>query len=73
MHGGYNIYFDLYVCVMRFMIEKQNLPEGRFLVIISKRDFNNLQDKSLNIFKKSNVGCYIERPIATFCYEIYGV
>ena len=58
---------------MRFMIEKQNFPEGRFLVIISKRDLNNLQDKSLNIFKKSNVGCYIEIPIATFCYEIYGV
>ena len=55
------------------MIEKQNLPEGRFLVIISKRDLNNLQDNSLNIFNKSNVGCYIERPIATFCYEIYGV
>ena len=44
-----------------------NLPEERAQVLLPDKEHSELPDDSPNIFKKSNVGCYMERPDATFC------
>ena len=43
-----------------------NPPEERVKVLLSQKELCKLPDDSPNIFKKSNIDCYIERPSATF-------
>ena len=45
-----------------------NLPEERVKVLLSEKELSKLPDDSSNIFKKSNIDRYIERPNATFCH-----
>ena len=48
-----------------------NLPEERVQVLLSEKELSKLPHDSPNIFKKSNIGCYMERPNATFCHGKY--
>ena len=48
-----------------------NLPEERVQLLLSEKEFSELPDDSLNIFKKSNIYRYVERPSATFCNGKY--
>ena len=48
-----------------------NLPEERVKVLLSEKELSELPDDSSNIFKKSNIDRYIERPNATFCHGKY--
>ena len=50
-----------------------NLPEERVRVLLSKEQFSKLSDGNSNIFKKSNIDRYVERPNATFCNGKYKV
>ena len=43
-----------------------NLPEERVQVSLSEKLLRRLPDDSPNIFKRSNIDCYMERPSATF-------
>ena len=43
-----------------------NPPEERVLVLLSEKELSELPNKSSNIFKKSNIDCYMERPNSTF-------
>ena len=43
-----------------------NLPEERIQVLLSEKEFSELPDDSPNIFKKSNIYRYAERPSASF-------
>ena len=46
-----------------------NLPEQRIEVLLPEKELSELPDDSLNIFKRSNIDRYMERPSATFCNE----
>ena len=46
-----------------------NPPEERVQVLLSEKKLSD----SPNIFKKSNIGCYLERPSATFCNGKYSI
>ena len=48
-----------------------NLPEERVKILLSEKELSKLPDDSSNIFKKSNINCYIERSNATFCHRKY--
>ena len=48
-----------------------NLPEERVQVLLSENKLSKLPDDSPNIFKKSNIDLYVERPCVTFCNEKY--
>ena len=50
-----------------------NLSEERVQVLFPEKELIELPDNSPNIFKKYNVGCYIERPNAAFCNEKYSI
>ena len=50
-----------------------NLPEERVRVLLSKKELSELPDDSSNIFKKSNIDRYVERPNATFYNGKYSV
>ena len=52
-------------------IVNPNLPEGRVQVLPSKKKLSELPDDGPNIFKKSNIERYAERPSATFCNGKY--
>ena len=43
-----------------------NPPEERVQVLLSEKELSKLPDNSQNIFKKSNIDRYMERPSATF-------
>ena len=43
-----------------------NPPEERAQVLLSEKEVIALPDDSPNIFKKSNIDPYMERPSATF-------
>ena len=45
-----------------------NIPEERVKVLLSKKELSKIPNGSSNIFKKSNIDRFIERPNATFCY-----
>ena len=42
-------------------------------VLLSEKELSELQDDSPNIFNKSNIDCYVERPSAVFCNGKYSV
>ena len=44
-----------------------NLPEERVQVLLSEKELSELPDDSSNIFRKSNIDRYVERPNATCC------
>ena len=44
-----------------------NPREERVQVLLSEKESSKPPDDSPNIFKKSNIDCYMERPSATFC------
>ena len=48
-----------------------NLQEERVQVLLSEKELTELQDDSPNIFKKSNIDRYVERPSETFCNGKY--
>ena len=50
-----------------------NLPEEGVQVLLSEKELRKLPDDCPNIFKKSNIDCYMERPSATFCDAKYSV
>ena len=50
-----------------------NLPEERVQVLLSKKELSELPDDSSNIFKKSNIDRYVERPNVIFCNGKYSV
>ena len=50
---------------------KTNLPEERVKVFLSEKELSELPDDSSNIFKKSNIDRYIEKPNATFYHGKY--
>ena len=52
-------------------IVNPNLPEGRVQVLPSKKKLSELPDDGPNIFKKSNIERYAERPSATSCNGKY--
>ena len=47
----------------------KNLSEERVQILLYKKEFSKLTDNSPNIFQKSNIACYMERPSTTFFYE----
>ena len=50
-----------------------NLSGERVKVLLFEKELSELPDDSPNIFKKSNIGRYMERPKATFCNGKYSV
>ena len=44
-----------------------NLSEERIKVLLSEKELSELPGDSPNIFQKSNIDHYVERPRATFC------
>ena len=52
-------------------IVNPNLSEERVRVLPSKKELSELPDDSSNIFKKSNIERYAERPSATVCNGKY--
>ena len=50
-----------------------NLPEEWVRVLLSKKELSELPDDSSNIFKKSNIDRYVERPNAIFYNGKYSV
>ena len=46
-----------------------NLPEERVQISLPEKELRTLPDDSPNIFKRSNIDCYMESPSATFCNE----
>ena len=50
-----------------------NLPEERVQVLLPEKELSELPDNSPNIFKRSNIDHYMERPGATFCNGKYSV
>ena len=42
-------------------------------MLLSGKEQSGLPYKSPNIFKKSNIDCYLERPSATFCNGKYSI
>ena len=50
-----------------------NLPEGKVQVLLPEKELSKLPDNSSNIFKRSNIDRYVERPSATFCNGKYNV
>ena len=50
-----------------------NAPEERVQVLLSAKELNGLPDDSSNIFKKSNIDRYMERPGAIFCNGKYSI
>ena len=48
-----------------------NLPEERVRILLFEKELSKLPDNSSNIFKKSNIDRYTERPNATFCHGKY--
>ena len=47
------------------------LPEERVQVLLLEKERSELPGDSPNIFKKSNINWYMERPHATSCYAEY--
>ena len=43
----------------------ENLPDKRFQVLRLEKEFSKLPGDSPNIFQRSNIECYMERPSAT--------
>ena len=50
-----------------------NLPEERVQVLLPEKELSELPDDSLNIFKRSNIDRYMERPSSRFCNRKYSV
>ena len=50
-----------------------NLTEERVQALLSEKELGELPDNSSNLFKKSNINRYMERPSATFCNGKYSV
>ena len=50
-----------------------NPPKERTQVLLSVKELSKLPDYSPNIFKKSNIDCYMERPSAAFYNRKYSV
>ena len=48
-----------------------NLPKERVQVLLSENELSELPDDSPDIFKKSNIDCFAERPSATSCNGKY--
>ena len=51
----------------------QILQRKEFKFLLSEKELRELSDNSPNIFKGSNIDCYMERLSATFCNGKYGV
>ena len=47
--------------------------EERVQVLLSQKKLGELLNDSLNISKKSNIDCYMERPSVTFCNGKYTI
>ena len=50
-----------------------NHPKERFQVILSEKELSELSDNGSNDFKKSSIGCYMERASSTFWYGKYKI
>ena len=50
-----------------------NLQEERAQILLRENGLSELPDDSPNIFKKSNIDRYPERPSVTVCKEKYSV
>ena len=50
-----------------------NTPEERVQVLLSEKELSELPEDNPNIFKKSNIDRYMERPSATFCNGMYSI
>ena len=50
-----------------------NLQEKIIQVLLLEKGLCRLPDDSPNIFKRSNIDLYMERPSATFCHGKYRV
>ena len=50
-----------------------NPPEERAQALLSEKELGKLPGNSPNIFKKSNIGRYMERSRATFCNGKYSI
>ena len=50
-----------------------NLPKERVQVLLPGKELSRLLDDSPNIFKRSNIDCYMERASAIFCNGKYKV
>ena len=50
-----------------------NPPEERAEVLLSEKELRELPGDIPNIFNKSNIDCYMERPSPTFCNFKYSI
>ena len=50
-----------------------NFLEKRFQVLLPEKELSELPDNSSNIFRRSHIDRYMERPSATFCNGKYSV
>ena len=50
-----------------------NPLEERVQVLLSEKELKEQRDDGQNIFKKSNIDCYMERPIVPFCNGKYSI
>ena len=50
-----------------------NPPDERVQVLLSEKQLSKPSGNSPNIFKESNIDCYMKRPSAKFCDGIYSI
>ena len=50
-----------------------NSPEERIQVLLSEKELRELPGNNPNIFNKSSIDCYMEKPSATFCNGKYSI
>ena len=50
-----------------------NILVERVQLLLSEKRLSELPDNRRNIFKRSNIDCYMESPSATFCNGKYSV
>ena len=50
-----------------------NLLEKRIQILLPQKERSKLPKGSQNIFKRSNIDCYMEKPSATLCNGKYNV
>ena len=50
-----------------------NLLEKRIQILLPQKERSKLPKDSQNIFKRSNIDCYMEKPSATLCNGKYNV
>ena len=63
----------LRIIFLAFYFVNKKAPEERVQVCLSEKDLRELPENGPNIFKKSNIDPYMEKPSAKFCNGRYSI